>query len=61
MSSKIDVKIGIEKSRFQGGPVRFEFDELVARSGLKGGGNGQSGRSSGRKKERKKGRKEERK
>ena len=34
MSSKIDAKIGIEKSRFRGRPTAKEIPRLVARNGV---------------------------
>ena len=56
MSSKIDAKIGIEKSRFRGRLVAISLGELGGRMG-EGGGKppppgegGPGGRTSGRKK-----------
>ena len=57
MSSKIDAKIGIKKSRSQGCPTTKEILELVARMGVKEKVNlppgGQEVRKKGRKEERK--------
>ena len=50
MSSKIDSKIGIEKSSFRGGPVRRNFGELGGRRGVRGEVNVRpGGRRPGRK------------
>ena len=37
MSSKIDVKICMYKSRFRGGPITKDIPERVARMGVRGG------------------------
>ena len=60
MSSKIDAKIGMDKKRFQGRPVRQKCTELVARRGVRGEVNlHPGGRRFGRKEERKQERKKE--
>ena len=60
MSSKIDAKTGIEKSRFRGGPNAKEGSELVGRRGVRGEVNlSPGGRRFGREAEKTKGRKEE--
>ena len=35
MLSRIDAKVGIEKSSFRGAPIRRNFGELVGRRGLR--------------------------
>ena len=38
MSSKVDAKLGIEKSSFRGGTTPSNLGELGGRRGVKGGG-----------------------
>ena len=65
MSSKVDVKIGIERGKFRRGPSAKDLTGLVARRGVSGDinlplGGRRFGRKKWRKEERKKERKEER-
>ena len=62
ISSKIDVKIGIEKSGLCEGPIGKRCAGVVTRMGVTGTVNLRpGGRRFGRKKEKKKGRKKEKK